>query len=193
MSLDIGAALSTLRHRKNLSQREAARDLGISQALLSHYENGAREPRMEFIVRACDYYGVSADYLAGRTAATVNPLVGSEDIWSDGEFLLLITAFAELSAVVRSELGTETQKSAERYLTAALCRLLLDMGGDTPALDTDAALALFRAQMALAEAELRTQKPAVSFPGEGKISELLQKSGERLARYIKSNGKRSDT
>ena len=42
-------------------------DLGISQALLSHYENGVREPRFDFVVRVCDYYGVSADYFFGRT------------------------------------------------------------------------------------------------------------------------------
>ncbi len=61
------AILTHLRQERELSQREAARDLGISQALLSHYENGLREPKLEFVVRVCDYYNVSADYLLGRT------------------------------------------------------------------------------------------------------------------------------
>ena len=52
---------------KGVSQRTAAGVLGISQALLSHYENGIREPGLTFVVKACDYYGVSADYLLGRT------------------------------------------------------------------------------------------------------------------------------
>ena len=60
-------AMSALRREQGLSQRKAASELHISQALLSHYENGAREPGLEFVVRACDYYGVSADYLRGRT------------------------------------------------------------------------------------------------------------------------------
>ena len=60
-------AMSALRREQGLSQRKAASELYISQALLSHYENGAREPGLEFVVRACDYYGVSADYLLGRT------------------------------------------------------------------------------------------------------------------------------
>ena len=34
---------------------------------LSHYENGAREPGLDFVCRACEYYGVTADYLLGRT------------------------------------------------------------------------------------------------------------------------------
>ena len=36
--------LTTQRKRKGVSQKQAAADLGISQALLSHYENGIREP-----------------------------------------------------------------------------------------------------------------------------------------------------
>lgn len=59
--------LSALRREKNISQRQAASELGISQALLSHYENGAREPGLNFVCRACDYYGVTADYMLCRT------------------------------------------------------------------------------------------------------------------------------
>ena len=59
--------LSALRREKNLSQRTVAAELNISQALLSHYENGAREPGLSFVCKACDYYSVSADYLLGRT------------------------------------------------------------------------------------------------------------------------------
>lgn len=61
------STLSELRRRKGLSQRKAAADLKISQALLSHYENGAREPGLNFVCRVCDYYGVTADYLLGRS------------------------------------------------------------------------------------------------------------------------------
>ena len=53
--------LSLLRQEKGVSQRTAAEALGISQALLSHYENGAREPGLVFVVKACDYYNVSAE------------------------------------------------------------------------------------------------------------------------------------
>ena len=59
--------LSELRRSPGLSQRKAAADLKISQALLSHYENGAREPGLNFVCRVCDYYNVTADYLLGRS------------------------------------------------------------------------------------------------------------------------------
>ena len=68
MKSGFSETLGRLRHGKNLSQRKVAGDLGISQALLSHYENGAREPKLEFVVRACEYYGVSADYILGRVS-----------------------------------------------------------------------------------------------------------------------------
>lgn len=59
--------LADLRKARGLSQRRAATDLSISQALLSHYENGAREPGLNFVCRVCDYYNVTADYLLGRS------------------------------------------------------------------------------------------------------------------------------
>lgn len=67
MTRGFSERMSELRRRKGASQRTAAAELGISQALLSHYENGAREPGLDFVCRACEYYGVSADYLLGRT------------------------------------------------------------------------------------------------------------------------------
>ena len=85
--------LSELRHSKNLSQRKVAGDLGISQALLSHYENGAREPKLEFVVRACEYYGVSSDYILGRVAKKAFPAPDS--------FVFENAAATELSAAIQ--------------------------------------------------------------------------------------------
>ena len=42
--------LSDLRYRSGKRQRQVAADLGISQALLSHYENGTREPGLAFLL-----------------------------------------------------------------------------------------------------------------------------------------------
>ena len=67
MARGFSETMSALRRDRGESQRAAAAALGISQALLSHYENGAREPGLAFLCRACDYYGVTADYLLGRS------------------------------------------------------------------------------------------------------------------------------
>ena len=67
MASEFSNILSELRHSRGLSQRKVANDLGVSQALLSHYENGLREPRLDLVAKMCDYYGVTADYILGRT------------------------------------------------------------------------------------------------------------------------------
>lgn len=68
MNTDFSRIITLLRKERKLSQKQAAEDLGISQALLSHYEKGIRECGLDFIVKAADYYHVSCDYLLGRTA-----------------------------------------------------------------------------------------------------------------------------
>ena len=57
--------LSQLRKERGISQKKAATELGISQALLSHYEKGIRECGLDFIIRCSEYYGVTTDYLLG--------------------------------------------------------------------------------------------------------------------------------
>ena len=52
MASEFSRTLSLLRQERGVSQRTAAGDLGISQALLSHYENGIREPGLLFVVKA---------------------------------------------------------------------------------------------------------------------------------------------
>lgn len=66
MSAAFAFQLAQLRRATGISQRKAAADLQVSQALLSHYEKGIREPGLDFVVRAADYYHVSCDLLLGR-------------------------------------------------------------------------------------------------------------------------------
>lgn len=79
--------LNEQRKRTGRSQKQVAADLGISQALLSHYENGIREPGLEFLVRAADYYNVSCDYLLGHAANVLrlNQSVDFEDLPEDAD------------------------------------------------------------------------------------------------------------
>ena len=77
---EFSRTLSLLRQERGVSQRTAAGDLGISQALLSHYENGIREPGLAFVVRACEYYHVSADFLLGRTLAREGGALTDDDL-----------------------------------------------------------------------------------------------------------------
>ena len=80
MNADFPRILTLLRKERGISQKEAARELGISQALLSHYEKGIRECGLEFVVRAADFYRVSCDYLLGRSPERTGATLTFEDI-----------------------------------------------------------------------------------------------------------------
>ena len=82
---EFSRTLSLLRQERGVSQRTAASDLDISQALLSHYENGIREPGLSFVVKACDYYHVSADFILGRTLSRDGSMLSSEEVLGAAE------------------------------------------------------------------------------------------------------------
>lgn len=80
MNADFPRILTLLRKEKGISQKTAASHLGISQALLSHYEKGIRECGLDFLVRTANYYGVSCDYLLGRSPDRNGTTLTVEDI-----------------------------------------------------------------------------------------------------------------
>lgn len=75
--------ITLLRKERGITQKQAALDLGISQALLSHYEKGLRECGLDFLIRLCDYYDVSSDYILGRTADRTGTVISVEDLPGD--------------------------------------------------------------------------------------------------------------
>ncbi len=68
MANEFNRIIILLRKEMGVTQKRAAQDLGVSQALLSHYEKGIRECGLDFVVRVANYYDVSCDYLLGRSA-----------------------------------------------------------------------------------------------------------------------------
>ena len=80
MNAEFPRLITLLRKEKGISQKQAAAELGISQALLSHYEKGIRECGLDFVVRVADFYGVSCDYLLGRTPDRNGAILSMEDI-----------------------------------------------------------------------------------------------------------------
>ena len=58
-----------MRDGRNLSQKEVAAEFGVVVRAYQRYEYGEREPQLSTLIRMADFYGVSIDYLAGRTDA----------------------------------------------------------------------------------------------------------------------------
>ncbi len=72
--------ITLLRKERGLSQKSAAESLGVSQALLSHYEKGIRECGLEFVVKTAEFYNVSTDYLLGRSPNRSGATITVEDL-----------------------------------------------------------------------------------------------------------------
>lgn len=55
-----------LREDCDMTQQMVADYLGTSQTMYARYERGASELPIRHLLKLCDLYGVSADYLLGR-------------------------------------------------------------------------------------------------------------------------------
>lgn len=57
--------LKKARQDTGFTQREVAKELGITQSVLARYETGKLEPSIEVLGLLIDFYGISADWLLG--------------------------------------------------------------------------------------------------------------------------------
>ena len=55
------------RARVKLTQAQVATKTGLTAAALCNYENGERMPTLQSLSALADFYGVSLDYLVGRS------------------------------------------------------------------------------------------------------------------------------
>ena len=129
--------LSELRRTAGLSQRKAAADLNISQALLSHYENGAREPGLNFVCRVCDYYNVTADYLLGRSPSPQKQVSSSSEISPDKNGIRKMIYDSEDILLSLCEENGATENAAG-YINACIYKLLRIIYNSNPENDMNA-------------------------------------------------------
>ena len=62
-----GERLKLLRKEKKVPQKELADFLGISVRGYQFYESEVNEPNVKVLTMLADFYGVTIDYLVGRT------------------------------------------------------------------------------------------------------------------------------
>lgn len=55
--------IKELRENSELTQKELAKLLNITQQQYSLYENGIREPKIEHIIKLCKFYHITSDYI----------------------------------------------------------------------------------------------------------------------------------
>ena len=57
--------LRELRQDKNLSMKQLAKELNITDAAISNWENEINEPKISYLKSIALFFGVSTDYLLG--------------------------------------------------------------------------------------------------------------------------------
>lgn len=64
---DFSERIKELRKERGLSQESVGSLIGVKKYAVYSYEKGRACPDMKGLVTLADYFGVSIDYLAGRT------------------------------------------------------------------------------------------------------------------------------
>lgn len=59
--------LVKLRKINNITQKQLAENLSLSEVGIQNYESGRRKPAYEVLLTLADYFDVSLDYLVGRS------------------------------------------------------------------------------------------------------------------------------
>ncbi|PWM56859.1 MAG: transcriptional regulator [Subdoligranulum variabile] len=133
MANEFSRILTLLRKERGITQKQAAQELGISQAQLSHYEKGIRECSLAFVVQVADYYDVSCDYLLGRSAERSGQTIRVEDLPGAGSSTsgsvyrgsVLPTMYKKLIGNSLDILYDKLQESGDKQLVTAVSRYLM--------------------------------------------------------------------
>lgn len=59
--------LVLLRKERNLTQKQLAAEIELSELAIQHYESQRRKPAFDALISLADYFDVSLDYLVGRS------------------------------------------------------------------------------------------------------------------------------
>lgn len=66
MTKEFGQRLLELMQQQNLTQRQVAESTGITEATMSRYATGEREPKADILAKLASTLGTTTDYLLGR-------------------------------------------------------------------------------------------------------------------------------
>lgn len=92
--------LKKIREERKLTKKEVCEKTGISERAYLTYEYGEREPKISVIEKLADFYGVTTDYLLGRTDEKPDPV---EMLNADEMEKKLLKAYFQLKPQLRAE------------------------------------------------------------------------------------------
>ena len=68
-----------LRMARNISQVDLAKALGVTKQSISNWENNNIQPSIDMLIRICDYFRVTTDYMLGLEEKTYIEISGLTD------------------------------------------------------------------------------------------------------------------
>lgn len=71
--MSLGNRIKGLRENNNISQKELGEGIGVSDVMISMYEQGKKNPSLPTMTKLSEYFGVTTDYLLG-----IEPLENDE-------------------------------------------------------------------------------------------------------------------
>lgn len=146
--------LLSLRKENGLTQKKVAQDLGVSQALLSHYEKGIRECSQEFLLKISDYFSVSCDYLLGSNYANT---LEKNHIPQTIEEKVILNSLEILYSVLKNSHNKTLIKECTNYMCTAVYTLIrhVTSNHDVYKLDKELFSAISSSNMTMCKAKIK--------------------------------------
>ena len=94
----IAKRLIALREKYNFSQSDIARQIGVTPALISAYENQERKPSLDKLVALADIFHVSTDYILGRSGKIDSSVMVNVDGLSDKQIEIIRNIISEFKS-----------------------------------------------------------------------------------------------
>lgn len=118
-TMEVGQILAELRTEKGVYQKELAVYLNVSIGTISNYEKGIHFPDLNTLCKLADYFGVTTDYLLGRTEYRYNPDTLNRPIAKDYTVANLVNTTLNFSA--------KDMRAVVEYVELLRLRQLLNM------------------------------------------------------------------
>ncbi|WP_010501399.1 helix-turn-helix domain-containing protein [Paenibacillus elgii] len=99
----VGDRIRELRTKRSWTQDYLGEKLQMRRTNVANYENGRIIPPTEILTKIADIFGVSVDYLLGRTDDPHQIFISKEDDFSDQEQILLKKFMIETEELLRSK------------------------------------------------------------------------------------------
>ena len=71
--MKVGEILASQREERKIGQKELAVYLNVSIGTISNYEHNVHSPDLAALSRLADFFGVTTDYILGRTSYRFDP------------------------------------------------------------------------------------------------------------------------